>query len=265
MANATLVVDCKRRAAPIDVKDVDSFIGLVEDVGADVGMMVTTDGSTAGARDRARAVRGVRLEVMSLEELMRWSAVGTVTTTYRVPPIGRPARREYCGTRASGSLPMRGSPLGWVKWSSMSSAHYGTKTPSGAVQQGHMTTAEAALRKVGVEPVHVAHGIVARAAALLLTDGSWSRWMGFLLVSRCWPPRKRKPRRSWIGSPRPRSVALEGRSRCSPQRTGPCPVSSGRRSGSPWSAISTDRRRAGWRCPCASPGRAGRGNAEQLG
>jgi hypothetical protein len=38
--------------------------------------------------------------------------------------------------------------------------HYGTKTPSGEVQQGHMTTAEAALRTIGVEPVHVAHGIV---------------------------------------------------------------------------------------------------------
>jgi hypothetical protein len=161
MANATLVVDCKRRAAPIDVKDVDSFIGLVEDVGAEVGMMVTTAGSTEGARDRARAIRGLRLEVMSLEELMRWSPVGTVTTTYRIPADRRADAERVLRNAGFRVAPDARSPAAVGEVTVNVIRHYGTKTPAGAVQQGHMTTAEAALRKIGVEPVHVAHGIVA--------------------------------------------------------------------------------------------------------
>lgn len=161
MANATLVVDCKRRRLPIDVKDVEAFIGLVEDVGADVGMMVTTEGSTEGARDRARAVRGVHLEVMSLEELVAWSPVGTVTTTYRLPADRQTDAEKVLPNAGFRVAPDAGFLAGAGEVVLRVIRHYGTKTPSGEMQQDHMTTAEAALGKIGVEPIHVAHGIVA--------------------------------------------------------------------------------------------------------
>ena len=85
MTDATLIVDCKRRRSPVDVKAVEAFIGMVEDVGADVGMLMTTAGSTRTARERARAERGLHIKLMTLEELMAWRPPGTVTTTYRLP------------------------------------------------------------------------------------------------------------------------------------------------------------------------------------
>jgi Restriction endonuclease len=39
-----MVVDPKRYGAKVDVDDVESFIGMVEDVGAPLGMLVTTEG-----------------------------------------------------------------------------------------------------------------------------------------------------------------------------------------------------------------------------
>ena len=45
MADATLGMDRKRRCTPVDVKAVDSFIGMVEDVGAEVGRRSATSAS----------------------------------------------------------------------------------------------------------------------------------------------------------------------------------------------------------------------------
>jgi len=55
-ADMTMIVDCKRRKTPVDVKAIESFIGMVEDVGAEVGMIVTSSGST-GRRSDARERR----------------------------------------------------------------------------------------------------------------------------------------------------------------------------------------------------------------
>jgi Restriction endonuclease len=160
MANATLVVDCKRWGTPIDVNDVESFIGLVNDVGAEVGMMVTTRGSTEGARNRASTERGVRLEVMSLEELKAWSPRGTVTTSYRLP-ADRQADVEKvlrnAGFRVAPNTSLPGAE-GEVLLDVI--RHYGTTNPSGEVQERHMAEIAAGLRILGVEPVQAAHGIV---------------------------------------------------------------------------------------------------------
>lgn len=67
-----MVVDCKRYGTRVDIKDVETFIGLVEDVGAPMGLLVTTQGFTRGAIRRARAVRGIRIQVVRVEELPGW-------------------------------------------------------------------------------------------------------------------------------------------------------------------------------------------------
>lgn len=157
MADATLAVDCKRRRKPIAVKVVESFSGMIDDVGAEVGMLMTTAGSTATARERARAERGVRLEVMTVEELLKWSPPGTVTTTYRLR-----ADRQADAEKALRNVGFRvaldtsfGVAAGEVAINVI--RHYGTRTPSGEVQERHLAEAAAALRAVGVD--QVAHGI----------------------------------------------------------------------------------------------------------
>jgi hypothetical protein len=159
MADATLIVDCKRRRTPADVKAVESFIGMIEDVGADVGIVMTTAGSTGTARDRAGAERGVRLEVMTLRELMAWSPPGTVTATYRVP-----ADRQADAEKAMRTAGFRVAPTTGFEAAAGEAIldvirHYGTRSPSAEVQQRHMANAVAALRSIAVEPTSVAHGV----------------------------------------------------------------------------------------------------------
>jgi hypothetical protein len=159
MADATLVVDCKRWGTPIDVKDVESFVGMVDDVGADVGMLMTTEGSSGSARERARAERGVRLEVMSLKELMAWRPRGTVTTTYRLSADRQADAEKVLRNAGFRVTPDPGFPAAEDEVTLSVIRHYGTKNPPGDVQQRHVAEAEAALRKILVDPVHVAHGI----------------------------------------------------------------------------------------------------------
>lgn len=49
----TLVVDCKDHNAPVDVKDMEAFLGLLEDVGANRGAIVSALGFTEAAVKRA--------------------------------------------------------------------------------------------------------------------------------------------------------------------------------------------------------------------
>jgi hypothetical protein len=45
-----MAVDCKCFTRNVDVKAVEVFIGLVEDVGTDFGLIVTTEGYSPAAR-----------------------------------------------------------------------------------------------------------------------------------------------------------------------------------------------------------------------
>ena len=69
----TMIVDCKCFSKKIDVKDVEAFIGLVEDVNADFGLLVTRNGFSKAARTRSAAVRGIVLDIVPLDdELAVW-------------------------------------------------------------------------------------------------------------------------------------------------------------------------------------------------
>ena len=48
-----VVIDCKDHSGPIDIKDVEAFIGLVQDVGAHKGALVSANGYSKAAKKRA--------------------------------------------------------------------------------------------------------------------------------------------------------------------------------------------------------------------
>ena len=52
--NILIVIDCKDYSNPVDVKDVEDFLGLAEDVGANKGALVSSGGFTKAAKTRAR-------------------------------------------------------------------------------------------------------------------------------------------------------------------------------------------------------------------
>jgi len=84
-ADATLAVDCKRWKTKLNVRHVETFVSMLDDIGADLGMLITSAGYSANAKIRAGAERGVRTEVLTLAELERWAPAGTVHVSYRVP------------------------------------------------------------------------------------------------------------------------------------------------------------------------------------
>ena len=73
-----LMADAKRYRRRIDVKVVECFIGMVDDVGAGLGLLVAPRGFTPAAEQRARAASMV-LNMVSIEE----------ATTYRWLPLAR--------------------------------------------------------------------------------------------------------------------------------------------------------------------------------
>lgn len=62
------VVECKHFSRRVDVKVVDSFIGFLEDVKANLGVIITNEGFSTAARNRA-SVRDIRLEIVEFEHL----------------------------------------------------------------------------------------------------------------------------------------------------------------------------------------------------
>lgn len=58
----TIVIDCKDHARPIDVKGVETFHGLVADVGAQRGVLVCPSGFTKAAKERAA---GLQIDIYS--------------------------------------------------------------------------------------------------------------------------------------------------------------------------------------------------------
>ncbi len=76
------VADAKCHARPLDVAAVDGFIGLMDDVGATVGLLAAPQGFSDGARLRA-AASDVSVIVMSFEEALRYRWMPTAWEIYR--------------------------------------------------------------------------------------------------------------------------------------------------------------------------------------
>lgn len=64
------IVDCKHYSKNIDIKDVETFLGMLKDVGAQKGILVTTTGYSDGAVRRARHDNSeIDLWIVNFEEL----------------------------------------------------------------------------------------------------------------------------------------------------------------------------------------------------
>lgn len=68
----TMIVDCKAWNRKIGAPHVEAFAGLVEDVRAPLGLLISTKGFTGPALKRAQSVRGLVLETVTWEDLPEW-------------------------------------------------------------------------------------------------------------------------------------------------------------------------------------------------
>lgn len=89
----TAVVDCKYYTRKVDVKVVETFMGLVDDVGADLGILITSKGYTKAARRRAAVGRYklhtvARVAVVAVDEWEAWDAAEFVWTDEDEEPPG---------------------------------------------------------------------------------------------------------------------------------------------------------------------------------
>ncbi len=63
------IVECKHLDRKIDVQVVDSFVGFLEDVGANIGIIITNKGFSDAAKNRANRSPRIFIDVIELEKL----------------------------------------------------------------------------------------------------------------------------------------------------------------------------------------------------
>jgi hypothetical protein len=159
VANARMVVDGKRWKTRIDKADVDRFIGLLDDIGADMGILVSAAGASRGAMERAKAARGVRIKAVSVDELKAWRPRGTVVRTMEIPQSSLEKALQALRERGLRVMVMETNNT-QVKIEVF--RHYGTITPDGETLQApqHKLT-EATLDKLKVPYKVLAQGVIA--------------------------------------------------------------------------------------------------------
>ncbi len=119
-----VVIDCKDYAKPLDVKGVEEFMGLVQDVGAHRAAMVAAHGYTEAAKKRAGDA-GIELYRVVDTGNHPWSATGFLPAvcvftgveafSLRFASIGRFRLRTDIDHREMTLFNREGSPLGTVK------------------------------------------------------------------------------------------------------------------------------------------------------
>ena len=74
-----IAVDAKHRGRPIDVKDVEAFIGLCDDIGAQKGVLISLNGFTPAATRRAfNDLSDVELDALNFADLKDFQAFGAL-------------------------------------------------------------------------------------------------------------------------------------------------------------------------------------------
>jgi hypothetical protein len=82
-----IVIDCKDYSSPVDVKGVEEFMGMVEDVGANKGAMVAARGFTETAKKRAKDA-GIDVYRLVDTESKKWSAYVSIPCVIKDRMIG---------------------------------------------------------------------------------------------------------------------------------------------------------------------------------
>ena len=72
VGRGTMAVDCKCFSRKVDVKDVEAFMGLVDDVATDFGLIVTTEGYSHAA-ERRLGQRGFRFDIVPYDDIEDWA------------------------------------------------------------------------------------------------------------------------------------------------------------------------------------------------
>jgi Restriction endonuclease len=158
LTDVSMIVDCKRWKTPIDKPDVERFLGLLDDVGADVGMLVSAAGATEGAISRAKAARGVRIKPMSIDELMRWRPTGTVQKVFQIPSAD--LQRATKALREAGfRVSVRGVQGDKARIEVF--RHHGTPSPSDEVQHEQHQLMDTTLDKLKINYRIIEQGVVA--------------------------------------------------------------------------------------------------------
>ncbi|MBW8487670.1 restriction endonuclease [Actinomadura parmotrematis] len=152
-----MIVDCKHHKSKTDVKVVDNFIGLVDDVGADVGILMTSSGGGAGALGRAADSRGIEVATLTIDELRSWSPMGTMDWEIRIDPShveNATKKLRHAGFRVSAKeeRDTRKIILHLLR-------HDGTPNPSGEVQADYRAKIDKTLAKINVTYESVSNGI----------------------------------------------------------------------------------------------------------
>jgi len=74
---STILVECKHYKQKINVKIVESFIGCLEDVGADKGIIVSENGFSRAAINRAHYGKDdIEVDILNLGELQQFQSLG---------------------------------------------------------------------------------------------------------------------------------------------------------------------------------------------
>ncbi|WP_161607115.1 restriction endonuclease [Myxococcus xanthus] len=81
MCEPFLVVDAKCWKSALDVKDIESFIGLVSDVGAEAGVLVASSGFSKASLRRVEEL-GITLQVVGTDEALEWDWLGVGRRIY---------------------------------------------------------------------------------------------------------------------------------------------------------------------------------------
>ncbi|WP_326956887.1 restriction endonuclease [Amycolatopsis sp. NBC_01286] len=159
LGTTRVAIECKRWKRTVDVPDVQKFEAMVREVGLDGGLIVTNTGVSKGALAVAEQSSALRIAVLTLGELERWSPPGTVHFDYEIPAAQQPiaARKlRKAGFRvAIDQYPdqVEGSVVLRVF------RHFGAPNPSGEVQVEARDRILLAFEQAGVrEPRNRASG-----------------------------------------------------------------------------------------------------------
>ena len=75
----SIIIDAKKYDKKIDVKKVESFIGMVKDVGSDAGIIVSEKGFSKAAINRAHyGEKNVEVDILNLHELSVFQGIGAI-------------------------------------------------------------------------------------------------------------------------------------------------------------------------------------------
>jgi hypothetical protein len=119
----TVAIECRRYTdRPVSIKDIDAFVGFLEDVGADKGVMISHSGYTDGARKRA-AGANIELRMLTIEEAEEFDWEDFLRDSCRVPECFGTIRWHFSDHNSEagrcsscGSFHIRCGNCGSVDW-----------------------------------------------------------------------------------------------------------------------------------------------------